>query len=645
MSTTSNETLVGRLLDGRYLVGDRIARGGMASVHLATDTRLDRAVAIKIMHPGLGDDADFTARFQREARSAASLNHPNVVAVFDQGEDQGYVYLVMEYVPGHTLRDVMRAETPMPPRRALALADPLLVALSVAHDAHLIHRDIKPENVLITPDGRIKVADFGLARAMSGAASTATTGVLIGTVSYLAPELVVNEGADARSDVYAVGALLYEMLTGRKPHTGDSPIQIAYKHVHEDIGAPSAVVPAIPPYVDALVARATSRVREQRSADAHVLLQQVRRARNALDQGLDDDVELTQDLRPHRAQLLPPDSVDLGGWTRPFDEPAIDAAPPAEQVPSVQPVMSREEYHEAVPSRRRRRGPALLVLVLLLAALAAAGGWYYGIGRYDAAPSLTGLSLAQAQQRAARQDYSLEVTGQAFSETVPGGSVVSTDPGAGGRILSGGSIAAVLSKGKERYAVPDLAGTSQDQARAALADLHLAVGSTDRRYSEKVDPDLVIRTALDTGTTVKRGTTVDLVVSKGRRPIDVPSVVDSTLAAATKAVRAAGLEVSVTRAYDEDVTKDDVIAQSPRAGTLHKGETVTLTVSDGPAPVDVPSAVGKGDREARRILERAGFEVRIEKERFYVGGGLVLRQSPGGGSQAKPGSTITLFIV
>lgn len=684
VSTTSRETLVGRLLDARYLIGERIARGGMASVHLASDVRLDRTVAVKIMHPGLGDDDDFTARFQREARSAARLNHPNVVAVFDQGEDQGLVYLVMEYVPGHTLRDVIRSESPMPPRRALGLVEPLLVALSAAHDAKLIHRDVKPENVLITPDGRIKVADFGLARAVTGSTSTATTGVLIGTVSYLAPELVVNEGADARSDVYAVGALLYEMLTGQKPHVGDTPIQIAYKHVHEDIGRPSQVIGGIPPYVDALVARATSRARDQRSADAHVLLQQVRRARNALDQGLDDDLELTQDLQPHQTSLLPPDSVDLEStelalaaaaampapldpfppsmfdnptWDdRPYDqgldETAAVAVPsPAARAEPVPPAatgphqpMSRAEF--ALQSRPpRRRGPILLVLVLVLAVLAAMLGWYLGVGRYDKAPTLTGMTVAQAQKRAAGLDYTVRPSGQAYSETVPKGLIVSTDPGPDGKILTGGTIAAVVSKGKERYAVPDLSGRSQGDARSALAGLHLRVGSVQRRYSEKVAKDLVVGTVLDTGALVKRGTSIDLRVSRGRRPIEVTRVVGRAEAGAVKTLQDAGLKPTLTRAYDDKVAKGRVVSQDPDSGNLYKGDTVQLTVSNGPKPIDVPGVAGRNDSAARKILEDAGFKVRIKKERFYVGGGLVIRQSPGGGSQARPGSTITLFIV
>ena len=299
MDRTVADPMIGRVLDGRYRVGPRIARGGMATVYEATDLRLDRTCALKIMHSGLGDDDEFAARFVREAHSAARLSHPHVVGVFDQGDDDGTLFLAMEYIPGHTLRDLIRKESPMAPAKALAVMDPVLSALAAAHEAGLIHRDVKPENVLLADDGRVKVADFGLARAISAETQhTATGGVLIGTVSYLSPELVVDGKADARSDVYAAGVVLYEMLTGRKPHDGESPIQVAYKHVHEDVPPPSHEIRGIPAYVDALVARATARDRELRPADARVLLHQVRRVRAALDEGLADDPELTADLLP-----------------------------------------------------------------------------------------------------------------------------------------------------------------------------------------------------------------------------------------------------------------------------------------------------------------------------------------------------------
>ena len=327
----AGDPLVGRLLDGRYRILARVARGGMASVYEATDTRLDRTVAVKVMHPGLGDDQEFAQRFVREARAAARLNHPHVVGVYDQGDDTSdgtdTIFLVMEYVPGHTLRDVLRKEAPMPPARALALLEPVVSALAAAHRAGLVHRDVKPENVLIADEahgGTVKVADFGLAKAVSADTQhTATGGVLIGTVSYLAPELVVDGRSDARADVYAAGVVLYELLTGRKPHEGESPIQVAYRHVHHDVPMPSLVEPGIPDYVDALVARATSRDRDQRPADATVLLHHLHRVEQALREGLDSDPELATDL-------LPP-ARGRGGSTSP---PPPTTPPPSPSTPA-----------------------------------------------------------------------------------------------------------------------------------------------------------------------------------------------------------------------------------------------------------------------------------------------------------------------
>ncbi|HWU22728.1 MAG TPA: protein kinase, partial [Nocardioides sp.] len=313
----------GRILHGRYRIGGRIARGGMASVYEATDLRLDRTIAVKIMHAGLGDgtsgEHDFADRFVREARAAAKLSHPNIVAVYDQGTDDSgaapTVYLAMEYVPGHTLRDTIAKEAPMAPEKALSLLEPVLSALAVAHRAGIVHRDVKPENVLIATDphsgtSRIKVADFGLAKAVSADTQhTITQGVLIGTVSYLAPELVVEGIADARVDVYSAGVILFELLTGTKPHTGDSPIQVAYAHAHNDVPAPSSRVPGIPAYVDALVARATTRDRSLRPADAGVLLHHVRRVQSALRQGLAVDDELVDDLLPQSRSHTDPSSA------------------------------------------------------------------------------------------------------------------------------------------------------------------------------------------------------------------------------------------------------------------------------------------------------------------------------------------------
>jgi len=679
VTTTGDETLVGRVLDGRYHLRQVLARGGMGTVLLATDTRLDRTVAVKVMLNAVGGDQDFTARLQAEARAAARLNHPNVVAVFDQGDDAGLLYLVMEYVPGHTLRDVITREAPLPPRRVLALVEPLLLALSAAHDARIIHRDVKPENVLITPTGHVKVADFGLARAIT-ARSQATTGVLIGSVSYLAPELVLNEGADARCDVYAVGAVMYEMLTGSKPHTGETPIQVAYQHVHADVPAPSSQVPGIPPYLDALVSRATARDRDQRSADARVLLHQVRRVRSALEADLPDDVELTQDLRLHRIVAARSDDLLETSVTNEaafattvagHDTYDAAAAPYAPTGPPVAPSPPYDPGYEAtravtrdasgIPTapdapagdrasagqqrRQRRRGRRMLILALVVALLAGSLGWWFGVARFDQAPDLTGMPLEQARSEAQDAGYTVETDGSAFSETIPAGSVTSTDPGPGGRILPDGTITLTVSKGKERYALPDLAGSTEEEAEEALADIKAVVGGIDRKFSDEVPTGQVIATSLAVGRMLKPGTAVDLVVSKGRRPVEIDDFTGKPLAQAQRKLEKAGLVVAVERTYDDKVPKDQVLSQDPASGTAYKGDTVTLSVSDGPQPIEVPGVIGKNVDDATAILEAAGFTVKVEKERIHFGSNLVSRQSPGSGDEAPPGSTIVLRIV
>jgi len=644
VDTTAADPLVGTLLDGRYRVGARIARGGMATVYEATDTRLDRQVAVKILHRAHADDPDFVLRFRREARAAARLAHPNVVGVFDQGCDESAdgttLFLAMEYVPGRTLRDLMREQGPLPPARALVLLEPVLAALGAAHGAGFVHRDVKPENVLITDDGRVKVADFGLARAVSTSnQTTATSGILIGTVSYLAPELVVDGTADPRSDVYACGVLLYEMLTGRKPHQGDSPIQVAYKHVHEDIAPPSHDQEGIPAYVDALVARATSRSRESRFADASVMLRQVRRVRSALDDGVTEDAELTADLTPAAPVALTlPD--DLSG----LEISAPDGA--AEQTDdgrehTLQVTRGTPPTHEE-PSRGRK-GPIALLVVLLLAVGAAAGGWYYGVGRFTETPDLVGLTLREAQNEI--DGTGLDLTSrQGYSESVPAGEIISTDPEAGDRVLHDGTVSALVSKGKERYDMPKVAGMTEQQAAAALTERNLAVGDITRRFSEQVDDGVVMRASQQPGAKLKRDTEIDLVISKGRRPIDVPELVGESQSDAVAALEDVGLVAAIGEQYNDDVPEGEVISQAPEEGTLFKGDEVQLVVSQGPELVKVPSVFGLDEADARTRLESAGFAVDVQHADAYVGFDRIASQSPGWGEQAPKGSTVTIYL-
>jgi eukaryotic-like serine/threonine-protein kinase len=668
---TVTDPMIGRLLDGRYRVGPRIARGGMATVYEATDLRLDRVCALKVMHAGLGDDDDFAGRFVREARAAARLSHPNVVAVFDQGDDDGTLFLAMEYVPGHTLRDLVRKEAPMPPAKALSLLDPVLSALAAAHRAGLIHRDVKPENVLLADDGRVKVADFGLARAVSAETQhTATGGVLIGTVSYLSPELVVDGRADARSDVYAAGVVLYEMLTGRKPHEGESPIQVAYKHVHEDVPPPSRSTPGIPPYVDALVARATARDRDRRPADARVLLHQVRRVRAALDQGVLDDPDLTADLAPTVQVQRPGGDPEYIDYVR--DEPdAPDGGPGVQTILSPAQAAGHEDDTDTsvigsraapgpVPQarddgdrragqprrpRRSRRGPLLLLVVLLLAVAAGVGGWWFGAGRFTSTPGVVNLSARAAETEVESAGLTFRVDGRAYSETVPAGSVVSTEPAGGEDVVRHGTVAAVLSRGPERHDVPRVAGLTLDRAQAALASERLEFGDAAYAYSPTVAEGDVLRSDPAPGTSLRRGAVVDLTVSKGPAPVKVPDVVGEDADSATAALEKLRFTVDASLENSDTVDRGDVVSQSPRTGKLPRGAEVRLVVSKGPVLVEVPEVRRMTPDAAAAELRSAGFEVATVKVEYYIGIGLVVKQGPGGGEKAPKGSTITIYIV
>ncbi|MBO9520313.1 MAG: Stk1 family PASTA domain-containing Ser/Thr kinase [Nocardioidaceae bacterium] len=654
--------MIGRVLDGRYQVSSRVARGGMATVYQARDLRLDRTVAVKVMHAGLGDDEEFVARFEREARSAARLSHHNVVAVFDQGDDQGTLFLVMEYVPGLTLRDLIRKEAPMEPGKALGLMEPVLAALAAAHTAGMIHRDVKPENVLLADDGRVKVADFGLARAVNAETQhTATGGVLIGTVSYLSPELVVDGKADARADVYAAGVIVYEMLTGTKPHQADSPIQVAYKHVHEDVPPPSAKVPGLPPYVDALVARATARDRDLRPSDARVLLHQVRRVRQALDHGVVDDPELVDDLLPRAVSPERTDELDLAPVRdEVFD---FDATTPVPRVPVVPPTRTATVPPPEPPGppaspppalaeppapyreKRSRRGLYLLAGVLVAALLVGLGGWYLGVARYTTTPAVINLTESAAKAKITKAGLTFETGKPAYSETVAKGSVIETDPAPGDRVAKDGTVTATISLGPERHEVPLLRGRTVAEATTLLAEQSLSVGSTVQRYDDKVPAGRVIGTDPRQGTPLKRDAAVDLVVSKGRQPIPIGNWTNKPAATAKTRLEAKGFKVSASEQFSDVVAAGYVISQTPNSGTGFKGDTITLVVSKGPELVQIPGVRGMRTKDAKKKLEALGFKVNVEHSALFFGANYVVGVSPGEGNSAPKGSTVTLTIV
>lgn len=636
MDTTLQDPLVGQVLDGRYRVDARIAVGGMATVYRAVDTRLDRVLALKVMHPALAADASFVERFIREAKSVARLSHPNVVGVYDQGAEGAYVYLAMEYVAGCTLRDVLRERGALRPRAALDILEPVLAALGAAHRAGFVHRDMKPENVLIGDDGRVKVADFGLVRAVGSV--TSTTGSLLGTVSYLAPEQIESGTADTRADVYACGVVLYEMLTGGKPHSGDTPAQVLYRHLNEDVPPPSAAVPGLAPELDGLVAAATARDPESRPDDAVALLGRTREARAGLGDDQLDAVPPQARTPGAESSAGPEDRTSVIARPLPTAGGAVDRTSRLE-MPPTGPPPSR-------PGGRRlpapRRGVLAAVVAVLLVLGGGAGVWYINSGQFIRVPTVLGQTEAAAKQRLSAAGLDVEAVRKGFSDAYDRGTVMDVNPDPGQRIRHNGSVTLVISRGPEIVKVPELEGLKLADARNTLRKAGLAPGVITREFSDEAAQGTVIGSDPAAGTERRPDSAIALVVSKGS-PVDVPDVTGESVEDATGTLEDAGLKVKV--APEQVHSPEDagtVARQSPgEGGQAAKGDTITLTVSKGPRMVEVPDVTGDSLSDARRELEEAGFEVKVERA-FPFLGDTVESQSVEGGGQAAEGSTITI---
>jgi serine/threonine-protein kinase len=521
MLTPVSETVVaeiqpGMVLDQRYQITGLIARGGMATVFHAIDNRLERTVAVKVMHPAYAADPSFVDRFVREALSIARLSHPNVVAVYDQGSFHGLAYLVMEYVPGRTLRQLLVERKRLTAAESVAVLEPLLAGLAAAHRIGMVHRDVKPENVLIAPDGTVKVADFGLARVAEASQQT-TKGVMMATVAYVAPEIVTAGHSDPRADVYAAGIVLFEMLTGQPPFQGESPVQVAYQHVHGQIPAPSERVDGVPAELDTLVLRATRREPDERPADAAAMLSSLHgsvddEAVDTLRVGLAEPPAAQTEQVPvrHDTLIYRPDD-DPAGASRPAylrQRPVNDDPPPG--------------YDEPPPPPPRR--PANLrwwllgaTALLLVLAIAIGVGWWSTASRYTDVPQLTGLSKDLAETRARSADLAVKYGTAQFDENTPAGSVLTQQPAQGTRLERKSVVTLVLSKGPERHAVPSVVGKGQDTALQAIRNATLVpVPST--AWSNSVAAGKVVSTDPKAGTKLRRGATVKVVISTGPDP-------------------------------------------------------------------------------------------------------------------------------
>ena len=657
------DPLVGKLVDGRYEVVSRIARGGMATVYLAIDRRLDRDVALKVMHGHLAEGAAgsaFISRFRREARSAARLTHPGLVAVYDQGIDGETSYLTMEYIDGGNLRRLLTEGGPLAVDDALRILEDVLDALAAAHRSQLVHRDIKPENVLLSLDGRVKVADFGLARAVTEVTST-TTGTVLGTVAYLAPELVARGVSDARTDVYATGILLFELLTGRQPFTGETPIQVAFQHVNSQVPGPSSVVPWLPAEIDDLVTSLAAREPDDRPVDAGAALALVRRTRRGLD-------PVTLGRRADR--VIVPDPSD---GTRAEDDDAVTTLSPPRAVevpldPDATTVIELDPHGSTVAlpigaallesaglpgddDRAPRRHRLRLVLSVLAAIAAVAAVLLYlfvGPGAYTTVPDVVGQQKVAALT-SLRSDGLKPTETDVFDDATVG-TVVATTPGPSGRVHKGGAVVVAVSKGPDLVTVPDsLVGSMQADAKAALEKAGLTDAyAPGKHYSDTAAIGSVIATDQKAGAEVKRGSAVTLTLSDGPEPLTIFSVIGASQDQAQSDLTNAGLKMAVgPPAYSDVFAAGAIMSQDPAPGTAgHRTQTVTVVISQGPEMVVVPDVTGQKADKAQAELEALGLKV--VRQNYWPGlaGSRVLQQSiPAKTSVPKNSTTITLTLV
>jgi beta-lactam-binding protein with PASTA domain/predicted Ser/Thr protein kinase len=573
------------IIDGRYRVLRRLGSGGMADVYLAEDQQLGRQVALKLLYRHLAEDVQFVERFRREASSAAGLQHPNIVGIFDRGEWDGTYYIAMEYVEGRTLKDIVRERGPAPSEAAVDVVLQILRALRYAHQRGIVHRDIKPQNVLIDEDGRVRVTDFGIARA--GASDMTETGSIMGTAQYLSPEQAQGRAVDARSDLYSTGIVLYELLTGRLPFDAESPVAVALKQVSEPPLPPRELDPAIPPALEAVVLRALEKDPARRFADADEFIEALHAARAAPD--------------------------------------VVPAAP--------------VEVIEEEPRRSRW----WLWLLALLAIAAIAVGLYLLLKPDEATvPNVIGRTSATASQILQNKGFEVDIQ-PATNATVERDHVFAQDPGANETAKEGATVHLRVSAGPGQAAVPSVIGLPQKEASQQLKDAGFKV-STQKQFSDTVKSGRVIDTAPAVGTLIERGTTVTMTVSQGQEQVQVPDVIGETEDNARSAIEGAGLRVGKVTEQESSEDPGTVIEQSPAAGKqLAKGSAVDLTVAKA---VTIPDVVGETKADATKALADAGFKVKA-RERATTDAsedGVVLEQTPQGDEQRPQGSTVTIVV-
>jgi serine/threonine-protein kinase len=626
--------LTGEIIDGRYKLNRIVASGGMATIYAATDLRLDRSIAVKIMHSHLAQDEKFVERFIREAKAAASLSHPNIVAVLDQGWNQGgtpCVFIVMELVEGSTLRDYLFEQGQASVAQALQILMPVASALAAAHKIGIVHRDIKPENILVSKEGRIKIADFGLARgALLGTTLTAESSVILGSVSYLSPEQVQRGIADSRSDIYSLGIVLFELLTGTKPYQGEDPVQIAIKHVNDRVPAPSSINSYIPPEIDELVLSATDINPDKRPKDGAEFFDRLR--------------ALSEKIDPRKRQL----SLELDLPPLPIKQPVRERdSKKKEKLIEKESEISVKRESTAKTSKKKvssrvKRNRRIAIGIFLLAII---GSWYtfIGPGSKIVVPSLAGLTVNEAKKDLEELGLTLRIGSEEFSEDIPEGRIIKSDPAGGGRISESGEVLVFTSKGKERILVPSLLGISSEDAQKLIEDNNLFVGEISEEFSSDYPKGFVIRTNPASGERVKRDTQVSLIISKGVESISVLNYLGKSGEQALNELVEAGFEVDSKYVFSEDLPAGAVVTQTPSNGEAEKGSTITLTVSKGTEFVFIPNVFALNEKKAIGALE--DLELKVEVKR--VGNKkekVVTNISPKVGSKVKRGTKVTITV-
>ena len=632
--------LNGEIIDGRYQLTRVVGSGGMATIYAAIDLRLDRQVAVKVMHSHLAQDEQFVSRFIREAKAAASLSHPNIVAVLDQGWNQGgapCVFIVMELIEGATLRDYIIEQGALSAERALSIITPVASALAAAHKLGIVHRDIKPENILVSKEGRIKIADFGLARgALLGNTMTAESSVILGSVSYLSPEQVQRGVADARSDIYSLGIVLFEILTGQKPYQGEDPVQVAIKHVNERVPAPSTIKPGLSIEIDQLVLSTTDIDPDKRPRDAVILLEKLR--------------ELSEKLDPRKRQLsleldLPPLAIKEPGKKEGAKRLRRDKDREVE-IPKNQEATVKKEKSSSIGkkalSKRVKRNRQIAALIAISLGI---GIWYVivGPGSKVIVPSLAGLTVKQATSELADLGLDLKVEREEFSEDIPEDRVINSSPAGGGRISPDGTVEVTISKGKERYIIPTLQGLKIEIAERLINDNKLVVGEVIEEFSSEFPKGFIMRSSPVAGERIKRDSQVTLYISKGIEQIGISSYQGKSGEQALNELTEAGFDVETKYVFSEDLPIGAVVSQLPRTGDIDKGSVITLTVSKGSEFVFIPNLFSLTQAQAVDTLKDLDLKVIIKKvgdKKIKV----VTNISPKVGERVKRGSTVTITV-